>query len=96
MKKIITLLIITIVVLQAFHVYVSNTVAGDSIEVAAIRSEIKQIEEENTILKTELLSYASFYSIASRAGELGFKDDRNFITLNTPLPLAASSRTMNR
>lgn len=91
LKLIITLLIITIFILEGVQVYFSNRIAGTSIEVATLRQKIEALNEKNTDIKTELLSYSSFNSIASRAAELGFSENKNsVITLTAPLPVALS------
>lgn len=94
MKKIIFILIITVVSLQLVNVFLVNTIASGSVEAAMIQNEIDKIEEKNAIIKTELLKYSSFTRVASRAAELGFGDEKSFISVKTPLPVAISSRTI--
>lgn len=93
MKKFVSFLILTVVFLQIVNVFLSNTIASGSVEAATIQSEIEKVEEKNVILKTELLQHSSLTRIASRAAELGFKDTKTFVTVNTPLPVAVSSHT---
>lgn len=90
-KYIFTTLILAVILLEGIQVYLSNRIAGSSIEVARLRQQIETLDEKNTSLKTELLSYASFSRVASRAAELGFQESkRNVIVLSAPLPVAIS------
>lgn len=91
LKLIFTTLILTVVLLEGVQVYLSNRIAGTSIEVAQLRSQIEVLDEKNTSLKTQLLSYSSFNNVASRAAQMGFLESRNnVIMIHAPLPVAIS------
>lgn len=91
LKLLITILIVTIILLEGVQVYFSNRIAGTSIEVASLRAKIEALDEKNTSLKTELLTYSSFTWVASRAAELGLSESKNnVIMLKAPLPVAIS------
>lgn len=82
-------LVTAVLVLEGVQVYLSNRIAGTSIEVARLTQEIGVLSEKNTSLKSELLSFSSFERIASRAAELGFIENRNQdISLKAPIPVA--------
>lgn len=88
-RTLLTLFILLVIVLEAVSVYLSNTIAGTSVEVANLRQEIEAVNEKNVSLKTELLSYASYERIASRAAELGFVESRDSaIMVHAPLQVA--------
>ena len=92
MKKIrylIFSLVAVTIVLEGFNIFISNSIAGSSIEVSLLTQEIEGIDEKNTSLKTELLSYSSFESVASRAASLGFIENKNSaMMINSPLKVA--------
>lgn len=91
MKKInivIVLLLIVAGVLQGVQIFLSNKVAVGSIEAKKIGQEIARLSEENTKLKSEILQYASFDVVASKAAEFGFVETEQYISLYDPLPVA--------
>lgn len=94
MKKavytLITILIVTSVMLEAAVIFLTNEKAGESIGVSEMKHEIAQYEEENKHLKEEMLKYSSLRNIASRAAELGFSQDTEFISLSGSERFAAS------
>ncbi|MGE5042314.1 MAG: hypothetical protein ACM3IJ_05440 [Candidatus Levyibacteriota bacterium] len=82
-------LVTAVILLEGVQVYLSNRIAGTSIEVARLQQEIGVISEKNTALKSELLTFSSFEHIASRAAELGFIENKNQdISLTAPIPVA--------
>ena len=90
-KLIFTLLVVTLVVLEGVNIYLSNTVAGSSIEVARLRETIEVLDEKNISLKSEYLSYSSYDHVSSRAAELGFQESKDSaIMLKAPLQVAIS------
>lgn len=90
-KLLFATLLVTTILLESVNVYLSNRIAGGSIEVAKLREKIQELDEKNIALKTELLSYSSFNRIASRAAELGFLESKkNIMVLNAPLQVAIS------
>lgn len=92
LKKILFLLLSVVVLLEGVQVYLSNRIAGTSIEVARLQTQIKEVDEKNISLKSQLLSLSSFESIASRAAEMGFIENKNSdITLKAPIPVALSN-----
>jgi cell division protein FtsL len=83
------LLLVAAVILEGFNIFLSNSIAGSSIEVSLLSQKIEEIEGKNTSLKTELLSYSSFENIASRAASLGFVENKDTaIMINAPLKVA--------
>lgn len=92
LKKIVVLLVLTVVLLEGIQVYLSNRIAGTSIEVSRLQAQIKELDEKNISLKSQLLSLSSFESIASRAAEMGFVENKTQdITLKAPIPVALSN-----
>ncbi|MFI5265320.1 MAG: hypothetical protein ACHQT7_01085 [Candidatus Levyibacteriota bacterium] len=91
LKPIIITLFLAVLLLEGVNVYLSNKVAGTSIEVARLTQGVQVLDEQNTSLKSELLSFSSLEHIASRAAELGFTDNKDSaIMLSTPLQVAIS------
>lgn len=92
LKSIFVILLILVVLLEGVQVYLSNRIAGTSIEVAQLQEKIGKLDEKNVSLKSELLTYSSFEHIASRAAELGFIENKNQdISLSAPIPVAFSN-----
>jgi cell division protein FtsL len=92
LKNMVLGLIALVVLLEGVQVYLSNRIAGTSIEVARLQGEIARIDEKNVSLKSELLSFSSFDHVSSRAAELGFIENKNQdITLKAPIPVALSN-----
>ncbi len=90
-KFLLAILIVIAILLEAVNVYLSNKIASTSIQVAKMREEVRILDERNTSLKTELLSFASFERVASRAAELGFVEGKDStIMLKAPLQVALS------
>ena len=93
MKKIlnitITVLIIAMVATQCLSIYISNTSAADSISATKLSSRLEELQEENINLESQILSYASYQIVASRAATLGYKNTRDFISVYDPVQVAA-------
>lgn len=90
-KLILLVLFITVLLLEGTNIYLSNRVAGTSIEVARLTQEVQVLDEKNISLKSELLSFSSYEHVSSRAAELGFIESKDSaIMLSTPLQVAIS------
>lgn len=88
-KFLLGILFTAIALIEGANIFLSNSLAGSSMEVSGIKEEIVKIEEKNTTLKTELLSFSSFENISSRAAALGFKENKDTaIIINAPLKVA--------
>lgn len=81
-------LVVVFLVLQLFNIYLSDSTALEGIGASKIRIEISKLKEENTVLSSEILSHTSFDSISSRAGEMGFKEEKDFVSLYAPVQVA--------
>lgn len=83
------ILIITIVVsLSIIQVSVSNNLSTTGVELAKIEEKIMIYKKENAVLQEKLLLASSFDTIASKAGEMGFIEEKSRVFL-PKLPLAA-------
>jgi len=92
MKKIyilITFLSVVSLTLQAAVIYLSNQTAGDSLEVSQMKGEMAILLEENRHLRKEVLKHASIKNIASRAAEIGFGEENEFISLEVSDSIAS-------
>lgn len=80
---------LSILIVEGANIFLSNSLAGSSMEVSAVKKQIQDLDEKNTTLRTELLSFSSFENIASRAAGLGFGEYKDTaIMINTPLKVA--------
>lgn len=90
-KVLIIVLVCAAFFLEGINIFLSNNAAGTSFEVSKLQQDLEVLQEHNTSLKTDLLSYSSYDHISSRAAELGFKDTKNSaIMLSAPLQVALS------
>jgi cell division protein FtsB len=87
-RYILILLILLTISLHGVNIYYSNNVSADSIEATKLQEAINNLEEENTILKTEILKYTSYEQVSSRAAELGFVEPKEYMSLYTPNKVA--------
>lgn len=74
--------------LEGVNIYFANNVSADSIEATKLQARINSYEEENTILKTEILKYTSYEEVASKAAILGFVEPKEYMSLYTPKQVA--------
>lgn len=88
MKKILISTIICVVILSLVQVFVSNSFSTKGILLNNIEEKIKYYEKENAFLNEKLLMASSFNNISSQAGQLGFVEEKSYVSLTSPLPLA--------
>ena len=88
-KLTIIILAVVAVVTQGIGIFISNTSATDSIHAAALSSKLEEIQEDNINLESEILSYASYQVVASRAAALGFEPSKDFISVYEPVQVAS-------
>ena len=91
MKKI---LILTTIVLgffallsQVAKIYVTNTHALESVEATRLKSDIAKVSDKNMELEAQVLSFSSYSSVASRAAELGYAENRDIVSVYDPQPV---------
>lgn len=80
-------IICIIVSLSIVQVTVSNNLSTTGVELAKIEEKITFYKKENAVLKEKLLISSSLDSIASKAAELGFVEEKSRVFLSKP-PLA--------
>ncbi len=73
---------------QVVNVYVTNTNSLESVEATNLRAKVDELKEKNINLQSEVLSASSYITISSRAGDLGYRDTREFVSLYDPIELA--------
>lgn len=86
MKKIycvILVLLVSAISIQGINIYLANTLDSKSIYVQQLQKQVSMTEQENLILKSKVLEYTSFESVASRAAALGFAPEKEFVTLSS-------------
>lgn len=81
-------LVLSFLLLQGLNIYLSNRIAVESIQAAKVRNEIAKLSENNQVLSSEILDYTSYEYIASRAGELGFHEEKDIVSLYAPVQVA--------
>lgn len=75
------LLLLVLSILEVSYLTYTDALASESVSAEKIRNEIAEIDEENQILKSEILSHSSILAVSSRAAELGFEKPKDFISL---------------
>ena len=90
MNTIVLILFIATVILEVANIFLSNRLTTDSIKATALRDEISVIDEQNQNIRSEILGFTSFDSIASRAATLGFVNAKESISLSSPIEVASS------
>ena len=92
MNKILKLTIIflgiTALISQVISIYFTNTMSLGSIEATKLRAHADELSETNTRLQSELLALSSYNAISSRAGELGYQKNPEFVSLYDPVEVA--------
>lgn len=84
MKKIYTitvLLLMLIAIVEVVYLAHSDALASESMNAEKLRNKIAEVDEQNQILQSEILSYSSILVVSSRAAELGFQKPVEFISL---------------
>ncbi len=87
-KILLTLLVVAFLLLEGVNIYLSNKVSLESISASKVRNQIAKLQEKNQVLSGEILDYTSYEYIASRAGELGFHEEKDFVSLYAPVQVA--------
>ncbi len=84
MKKIYliaTTLLLLLAILEVVYLTQSDALASESMKAEELRAQIEKLEEENSIIHSEILSYSSMQIISSRAAELGYDKPSEIIVL---------------
>jgi len=88
--SVIAILIITIIVLESLDIYLSNSLSTQSLSASKYRREIEELEDQNVVLRAELLKLTSFEVIASHAASFGFVEPKHTISLKLQPQFAVS------
>ncbi|HVT00600.1 MAG TPA: hypothetical protein VHE53_00015 [Patescibacteria group bacterium] len=92
MNKILNIFIVILVVLTiltgAVNIYISSTNALGSLEATDLKNKIDDMTQNNMQLEAKVLSYSSLNTIASRAAELGFEENKDIVSVYNPVTLA--------
>lgn len=81
-------IILIIIFLSIIQVVVSNGLSTSGVILGKLQNEINLYERENTVLKEKFLTVSSLTNVASQAAELGFIEEKTYVLLSAPLPLA--------
>lgn len=87
-KLFITSIVLMIIFLSVIQVVVSNSLSTVGVTLVKLQKEISFYKKENAILREKLLTASSLTNIASHAAELGFVEEKTYVLLPAPLPLA--------
>lgn len=77
-----------IIALSLVQVVISNSISTTGIELGKLQDEISLLKKKNAVLHEQVLVASSLTNIASRAGELGFKDSSSPLVISREVPLA--------
>ncbi|HVZ67320.1 MAG TPA: hypothetical protein VG917_03590 [Patescibacteria group bacterium] len=84
----IVILFVAAVASGAVNIYISSTNALGSLEATDLSSKIDDMTQSNMQLEAKVLSYSSLNTIASRAAELGFEENKDIVSVYNPVTLA--------
>lgn len=84
----INFIIFIIITLSVIQVVVSNSLSTKGVLLSQLEDEIRIYKKENSLIREKVLVMSSFTNIASKAGELGFVEDKSQIVLTPTLLLA--------
>lgn len=87
-KIVICGLTLIIFLLTVVRVVVANGISTNGVVLADISTKNEAVSKENMMLKEKLYKLSSLNHIASEAARLGFVAKANYISLDSPLPLA--------
>lgn len=88
-KLVLGILLTSTILIEGFNIFLSNSLAGSSMEISNLKTEIAKLEGKNATLRIELLSLSSFENISSRAAVLGFEENEDAVVMiNAPLKVA--------
>lgn len=90
LKITVSLLIIFTIVLQGASIFITNTKATDGVSAGKLANELEELKIENMELESKMLTLASFKNVASKAAELGYSDNQDFVSLFDPVEVALS------
>ena len=76
----IPLLIITLL-LEGVNVFLTNQISTESVTVNKLTAQIEKYEQSNFTIRSEVLEYTTLETVASRAAQLGFVENKNVISL---------------
>lgn len=79
MKKanlIILFLLVIFGALEVVNIHLSNSISTNSIYASSLQTKVENLQERNTLLKTEILKYTSYDYISSKAATLGFVENK--------------------
>ncbi len=82
------LLAVTAIAVQMISIYVASGKAIDSITATELRSKIESIREDNIAIESNILTFASYTAVASRAASIGFEETKEFVSLYDPVEVA--------
>ena len=67
------------------QLFIAHKLSPAGIEVSTIENEIRTLSSENEDLRPKTASFSSLTAIASRAGELGFKEASFYYVEKPPI-----------
>lgn len=90
LNSIAVILLVFTVILEVVNIFLSNGVTTESIMATRMRDDLSALQEQNQNLRSEILQFTSFDTIASRAAQLGFVEGTQSISLNSPFEVAST------
>ena len=85
---IVGILFLASIFLEGTDIFLANRLDSKIIYASKLHDEVNVLDQENLVLKSQVLQYTSFESIASRAAELGFSQEKQFVSLYSPSEVA--------
>lgn len=86
--KLIKLLFAVIVGLVITNVTLTNRSVDESIVLSDLNAEISKIQNENTILRSQVAEAGSLGNLSFRLAEAGFTTSPTIVSISTPVSVA--------
>jgi hypothetical protein len=87
------ILSIFIFCLAGARVLIANSDSTEGDKLTRILTSINSLEHTNQDLTQQVASASALFSLAQKAQGMGFAQKTQFVTFNTPLPLALSKES---
>lgn len=87
-RRTVFLIVGLVLVLAVMKIFLTATLATTGVDLDQMRKEAKGMEEQNLLLKEEIVSLSALSRISQEATKLGLRKSGNIVSLTLEVPLA--------
>jgi cell division protein FtsB len=91
-RKLTTLAFISVVILLIANLMVSNIIATSGEQLRQLQERNKNLENQNSKLRQEIIQTSALNTLENKAYELGFAKSTETLTLSSQPPVALSKK----